>query len=82
MNGGALELICRGKFHYRVLESYGKQSVRNSTPSKIGESFVFKAVNSQQVEQKGSLRGPYIFKLASVGSRGTPGYWKLWGFSP
>lgn len=33
------------------------------------ESFVFKAVNSQEVEQQGSLRGPYIFQISFSGKQ-------------
>lgn len=46
------------------------------------ESFVFKAVNSQEVEQKGSLWGPYIFQISFGGKqRNTRISGVLWGFS-
>lgn len=43
------------------------------------ESFVFKAVNSQEVEQKGSLRGPYIFQISFSGKQRNTRIWRSSG---
>lgn len=78
MNGGAFEFILWGRRDYITgcLQSYDtkkkKKKIRNSTPPKLGESFVSKAVNSQKVGQRGRTREVSVFKLRLGGKQRNP----------